>query len=549
VNRWQYIDWTIADVLARAASDQPGLTITFTDDRTYTAAELWDRSLRVAGALRARGIEPGDAVGIFVDNSVAFLTAYFGAAIAGCVTAPLNTAQRGAVLDHMVELCAIRALVADSGAIDVLGPLLEQTKTISDVALVGDPSALDGVATTARGSALDDWERGTPIAAPHASAPKDLATLMLTSGTTGASKAVMWSNTGGLMLASAASRYVGYEPDDVAHTCLPLFHGNALYCTVLPALMIGAPSVVGPRFSASTFWQEVTETKATKLSLLGTMHRILFGQPAGPYDRAHCVRRAVVAPAPVGYHREFEERFGFELTQFYGLSDVNMVIGVTPDLVEEARRHPGACGVGGELWELDIVDDDDRPVPTGEAGELVARPRIPFSGSLGYLGMPEATVHAWRNLWYHTGDAFRRDEDGWFYFVDRKKDAIRRAGENVSSFEVENALRALPGVVEAAVYAVPSPQGEDDVMAALEVDEAFVADFDAVIRACHAELAYFAIPRYFRIVERMPRTESEKIRKDVLRAEGVTAETWDRGPGGRKQLEERLGRGAGGDVV
>jgi carnitine-CoA ligase len=542
VGDWKYADWTFADVLQRAAAAAPDLSVTFTDDRPYTTAELWDRARGVAGALRARGVEPGACVGIFVENRAEFLTAFFGAAIAGCVSAPLNTAQRGAVLEHMVRTCDVRVLIADAGAAPTLAPLLERAQTVTDVAIVRPSSVEACPSPTAAQHDFAEWEHGAPIDRPYPAAPGHLATLMLTSGTTGPSKAVMWSNSGGLMLATAASRYVGLDGDDVAYTCLPLFHGNALYCTVLPALIVGAHSVVGPRFSASTFWQEVADVGATKLSLLGTMHRILYGAPEGPFDRAHSVQRAVVAPAPVGYHDDFEARFGFELTQFYGLSDVNMIIGVPPELVTEARAHAGSCGVAGEHWELQVVDDDDRPVAAGDTGELVARPRIPFTGALGYLGMPDATIAAWRNLWYHTGDAFRRDADGWFYFVDRKKDAIRRAGENISSMEVENVLRGLPGVVEAAVYAVPSAQGEDDVMAALEVDHTWSGDFEALLMRCYGELAYFAIPRYIRIVDQMPRTESEKVRKDVLRGEGVTDDTWDRGPGGKKQLEARLGR-------
>ena len=537
---WHYEGWTFPGVLQRAAAETPERTITFTDDRAYTTTELWDRALRVAGALRARGLGAGDRVGLFVDNQVEFLTAWFGAGIAGCVTVPVNTAQRGPVLDHMLRLCDVRALVIDAKGAETVAAVSEQLAGLTDVALVGDAGPAADLFATAAVHGFAEWERGAPLDRPTPGAAKDFATVMLTSGTTGPSKAVMWSHSGGLMLASSAGRYAGYEPGDVAHTCLPLFHGNALYCTVLPALMLGIDAVVGPRFSASTFWREVADAKATRLSMLGTMHRILFGQPEGPLDRAHGAISAVVAPAPVGYHREFEERFGIELTQFYGLSDVNMVIGVAPADVDEARRRPGSCGVQNPTWELEVVDEDDRPVGVGKTGELVVRPRVPFTGPIGYLGMPEATIEAWRNLWYHTGDSFRRDADGWFWFIDRKKDAMRRAGENVSSFEVEGVLRGVRGVVEVSVYPVPSAEAEDDVMACLEVDDDWEGDFESVLRYCHDALAYFAIPRYFRVMDRMPRTETEKVRKDVLRGEGVTADTWDRGPGGRKQLEARF---------
>jgi crotonobetaine/carnitine-CoA ligase len=540
---WPLSGLTIPAVLSRAAADAPDRTmVTFTDDRDFTTGEVWDRATRVARGLQDRGVERGDRVGIFVGNRIEFLTAWFGALIAGAVTVPLNTAQRGSVLKHMITLTGVHALVVDQGELEAISDVLADTPGLHTVALVGDGPARKTAPGRLPSLRYADWESAPSGIDPVPGYPHELATLMLTSGSTGPSKAVMWSHRTALMMATVAHDCLKYGPDDVVFTCLPLFHANALFSSFLSGFMSGARIAVGPRFSAHTFWREVAEQGATKTSLLGTMPGILYRRPPSPLDRSHRPMQAFMVPAPLGYYKEFEERFDVEIVQFYGLTDMNTLIGVPPDKLDIARSKPASCGMANPHFELKVVDAEDNEAPRGQVGELVARNKIPFTGQLGYFNMPERAVKAWRNLWFHTNDRFTQDEDGWFYFIDREQDAIRRSGENVSSVEVEGVLRLYPGVLESAVLSVPSADAEDEIMAVLQVDDAWDGDFEALLRYCYQGLAYFAVPRYFRAVAEFPRTSSQKIRKDLLREHGVTSDTWDRGPGGRKALAERMAR-------
>lgn len=538
---WPLSELTIPDLLRRAVSASPErVMVTFTDDRDYPTAEIWRRATRVARGLRERGVDPGGRVGIFVGNRVEYLTAWFGTFIAGAVAVPLNTAQRGAVLRHMMTLAGIEALIVDYRELPAISDVLAEVATLHTVALVGDVPS--GASATSRVPAVRyaDWESAPTGIDPVPTHPHELATLMLTSGSTGASKAVMWSHRTALMMATVAHDCLKYGPDDVVYTCLPLFHANALLSSFLSGFMSMARVAVGPRFSARTFWREIAAHGATKTSLLGTMPGILYRQPPTSAERAHRPVQAFMVPAPHGFYKEFEERFNVEIVQFYGLTDMNTLIGVPHGQLHVARAKHASCGLASPHFELKVVDEYDNEVPRGQVGELVARNKIPFTGQLGYLGMPERTVRAWRNLWFHTNDRFTQDEDGWFYFVDREQDAIRRSGENVSSVEVEGVLRLYPGVLETAVLSVPSADAEDEIMAVLQADGTWDGDFEALLRYCYRELAYFAVPRYFRVVSEFPRTSSQKIRKDLLREIGVTADTWDRGPGGRKALAERM---------
>jgi crotonobetaine/carnitine-CoA ligase len=542
---WPLAGLTIPDLLSRAAAAAPDRSmVTFTDDRDFTTREVWDRATRVARGLQERGVDRGDRVGIFVGNRIEYLTAWFGALIAGAVTVPLNTAQRGSVLKHMITLAGVHALVVERRELEAIGDVLADVPELHTVALVGDVPAEDELAARLPSVRYADWESAPAGIDPAPGYPHELATLMLTSGSTGPSKAVMWSHRTALMMATVAHDCLKYGPDDVVFTCLPLFHANALFSSFLSGFMSGARIAVGPRFSAHTFWREVTEQRATKTSLLGTMPGILYRRPPALHDRDHRPMQVLMVPAPLGYYKEFEERFRVEIVQFYGLTDMNTLIGVPPDQLDVARSKPTSCGMANPHFELKVVDAQDNEVPPGQVGELVARNKIPFTGQLGYFNMPERTVKAWRNLWFHTNDRFTQDEDGWFYFIDREQDAIRRSGENVSSVEVEGVLRLYPGVLETAVLSVPSADAEDEIMAVFQVDDTWDGDFEALLTYCYQELAYFAVPRYFRAVSEFPRTSSQKIRKDVLRENGVTGDTWDRGPGGRKALKERMARPA-----
>jgi crotonobetaine/carnitine-CoA ligase len=352
-----------------------------------------------------------------------------------------------------------------------------------------------------------------------------------TSGTTGRSKGIMYSTEMTIAFAESNNWLLGYTAEDVGFNCLPLFHGNAIFCTMIPAMRAGAFVVFAPRFSASNFWQSVRAERATVLSLLGSMVPILLNQEPAAEDRNTTARIALAVPNPDKRFHEFQERFGLKLTSLYGMTDLGVVIGVPHDV----PGRPGKCGIENPIWECYVADDNDQRVPDGVVGELLVRPRRPYVMQMGYWRNAEATVNTWRNLWFHTGDYLRRDAEGWFEFIDRKKDAMRRFGENISSFEVESALLSHTAVEEVAVYAVPANLSEDEVMASIVLKAGCAATAAELLKHCEVELPYYAVPRYYRIVTELPRTQTAKVQKGELRQLGVDASTWDAGPRGRSK--------------
>jgi crotonobetaine/carnitine-CoA ligase len=305
-------------------------------------------------------------------------------------------------------------------------------------------------------------------------------------------------------------------------TTLPLFHINALN-TLAQAAVTGSRAVFETRFSASRFWPAMAEAGATVIYLLGAMVQILLAQPPSPSERSHRVRVGLGPGAPEAAAAAFRERTGVLLLEGYGSTETNFVIATAPD---SARR--GVMGWLRPGFEARVVDEADVELPSGEAGELVLRADEPFVFASGYFGQPEKTIEAWRNLWFHTGDRVVRDADGAFRFIDRLKDAIRRRGENISSWEVEQVLLMHPAIAEAAVFPVASELAEDEVMAALVLRPGAVLEPEELVRFCKTRLPRFAVPRYLDLRPDLPRTENGKVQKFRLRETGVTATTWRR---------------------
>lgn len=506
--------------LAEATRESPSATlVTFLDDRPYSRAEVYAASLRVAAGLRDAGVGPGDRVVVLLANRVEFLTTFFALSQLGAVSVPLNTALRGDVLAYMLDSVGPCMLITEPQYTEQLSPVVPDRPAVTRVWSVGMEGALPG--------ALDFaiLEQSTPLADPVDPQPWELASILFTSGTTGPSKGVMWSHNLGICLAENSTWVLGYTSADVVYTCLPLFHINALFTAFYAGLLARAPVVVSPRFSASSFWRDMRESGATVVNMLGAMGAILWRQEPTAAERQHALRLSMVVPFPKGYSQEFEHRFNLQVTELYGSTDTGVPLGVP-----FGQSRPGSCGIPAPGWECLLVDEDDEPVPVGQVGELVVRPTRPFVGQLGYWNMPERTLEAHRNQWFHTGDVLVQDADGWYSFADRRKDALRVSGENVSSFEVEQALLTHPAVVEAAVFGVPSELGEDSVMAAVVLEPG--ASASPVELRAHVEprLPYFAVPRYVDVREGLPKTATEKVRKAALREDGITPSTWDAGP-------------------
>ncbi len=501
---------TLPGLLELQAERWPERTLVRTPELTLTVGELRDRAARMAGLLSAVGIRRGDAVATLSENRVELLDLWLGCAWMGALYVPVNAASRGPQLVHVLSDVSARLLIAES-------------RFLADLeAIRGDLGKLENLWR------FEDLPAAAGPVPPVAARPGDSCTILYTSGTTGPSKGVLCPHGQWYWWGVVTSELLGVTADDVLYTCLPLFHTNALN-TFVQALVSGATFSPGPRFSASRFWTRLVEADATVTYIMGAMVHILSKQPTDPQERAHGVRVALAPATPAALARSFRERFGVELIDGWGSTESNCVISAT-----NPATPPGSMGSVMPDFEARVVDEDDEELPPGNVGELVVRSLQPYAFSNGYHGLPEKTLEAWRNLWLHTGDRVVRDAAGWFWFIDRLKDSIRRRGENISSYEVEAALAAHPDVTAVAVVPVPSELGEDEVLAFVVPREGASLDPVDLIRHCEPLLAYFAIPRYVEIVDALPLTAGGKVVKYRLRERGVTDSTWDReAEGGR----------------
>lgn len=490
-------------------------------DRTtrWSSQTALDIARRRAGALAAQGVERGDRVALLCSNRAEFMEIVLGCGWLGAVVVPINTASRGMQLSHILRNSGARLLVAEAQLLEAVAALDAADLALEHIWVIGElpeggPATLlaaDVVPMPPLGQALEAAELadGDPLA------------ILYTSGTSGLSKGVICPHAQFYWWGHYTAGNLGVVPGDVLYTCLPLFHTNALN-SFFQALIFDAELVADRRFSASGFFNALVETRATVTYVLGAMVPILLGRPVEAAERAHCVRVALAPGVPGQFQQEFTARCGIRLLDGYGSTETNFAIGGGI----EAQR-PGYMGQLAAGFDARVVDPDDREVPDGEAGELILRADQPFAFASGYFGMPDKTVEAWRNLWFHTGDRVVRDADGYYRFIDRLKDAIRRRGENISSYEVEQAILSHPAVETVAVFAVSSSLAEDEVMAAVVPCAGATLEPLELILYCEPRLPYFAIPRYLDIVDDLPKTENGKIQKYKLRERGVTAQTWD----------------------
>lgn len=516
--------WTLPAVLRDRASthgDRTFLDVPF-QDVAMTYAETLDAAERVGAALLAGGCVPGDRVLIMAPNSVEYLLAWFGAAVAGLVEVPINTAYRGTFLEHQVRTVEPAAAVVDPEFVEHFLDL-EPARGIRTFYVLGD-SAAAVARLRAAGRSAEPF--ATLTAAPRPAGlpevgPADLAAILFTSGTTGLSKGVQMPHAHMYFFADECVSLCRLTDADAHMAVGPLFHGNAQFLAAYPAMIAGARFVLQQRFSASRWVDQLRESRVSVTNFIGVMMDWVHKQPRRPDDADNPLRCLYAVPLATSIAPDFRERFGVEaFVENFGLTEIAMPI-LTPYGQE---RPPGAAGLLVEdYFDVRLVDPEtDEEVPVGEVGELVVRARLPFTMTTGYYGMPERTVEAQRNLWFHTGDGLRRDGEGWYYFVDRLKDALRRRGENISSFEVEQPVLAHPDVVDCAAIGVPADAeaGEDELLVVVVGREG--ADLSAadIWAWCEPRLPAFAMPRYVRFTDELPMTPSGKVRKTELRAAG-----------------------------
>jgi len=527
---YELADRTIGRILADKAERVPEHRFLLWEGRTYTYRDLETLTNRYANGFAAAGIGHGDHVAVMLPNCPEFFWVVWGLGKIGAVAVPVNTAAKGEMLRYFIDQSDALCVVVDDEWVERLAVLQPQLDKVRSWYYRGDKPAA--------GCGLGDEHRPVhalaELASEDASRPPldrvrhdDTHLIMYTSGTTGPSKGVMSPHSQGHAVGRALALDYGYREDDVLHTCLPLFHGNALWYTCYAALWADAAIALSPRFSATRFWDEIRDSGATEFNTLGAMTNIIWKLPPGPHERAHKLRLCMTVPVPKEIYAEMQQRYGVTLTSVFAMTENFAMTRFTPqDPAEKAGSagHPhGAC-------ELRIVDDELQDLPTGQVGEILMRPLIDGAMMKGYYKMPAETAREFVDGWFRTGDRGTLDADGYLYFVDRKKEAIRRRGENISAYEVELILSRHPAILEVAAIPVASEMSEDDVMVyvVLKPGEAMTAA--EVVHFAAEHMSYFMVPRFVAFIDALPKTASEKLEKYKLKqmAQAQRADLWDR---------------------
>ena len=489
----------------------------------FTLSEIDARADEVASGFAAHGVVKGDRVATLTPNRVEVLELFFGLARLGAVQVPLNAFLKGAFLQHQLAQSKASVLIADEAGIAAALPLLDQLPDLRLVVLL-DPAAspVDAGGVDVLPYAEVSAGQGPP---PEVElSPGDTMSIVYTSGTTGLPKGCVLSHGYYTRSAWMVAYGLGVRSDDVVYTPLPLFHGGGRMMVLTMALVAGVPVYFDVGFSASKFIAAAAAVDATVVVAIGAMGMALLSTPESEADRAHRIHSMFVAPLTPEEQERFKARFGIEpWTEVYGQTEcVPLCVAQ-----REGPRDRAGCGFGAPDLEVKLLDDEMKEVPDGEVGELCVRPKERWTMFDGYFEQPEATLNAFRGLWYHTGDAAKKLPSGEFTFVDRKKDALRRRGENVSSIELEIAIRTHPKIADAAIHAVPSPVGEDDIKACIVLVPEQTVDPEEVFGFFRDNLPYFAMPRYVEVLDDLPRNAVNRVMKHVLKERPMSDEVWD----------------------
>ena len=525
--------WTLVEAVrhqARAQGEREFLS--FENGERFSFAEFDRLTDCLATALADLGLTAGDRILGLLTNSKEFMITMIATHKLRAVFVPVNTELRGGFLEHQIINSSPRMIVVDDNLMGRFSSFDPSETGIETVVGVGDESSPDisklgllaEVSQVRMDSLLDTTPNTEKLADPS---PSDVCTIMYTSGTTGPSKGVLMPQGHCYLFALGIVAAMELTEQDRYFCCMPLFHANGLFMQVYASLLAGSSCHVTKRFSVTDWLNIVREENVTVTNALGVMPEFIFRSPPSPNDRDHKMTRILAIPVAEEWGVAMQERCGVKLRQGFGMTEVNMV--AYSDLDD-----PVMSGCAGpplsDFFEVIIADpDSDVELPRDQVGEILVRPQIPFCFNVGYFKMPDKTVEAWRNLWFHTGDAGRMDSEGRLFFVDRIKDRIRRRGENISSYELEQTLNEYPGVIESAAVGlrVPGAGGEDEIKAVIAINGPS-PDPEAFLDWCVPRMPRHTVPRYLEFVAELDKTASGKIRKQAIRDAGVTEDTWDR---------------------
>jgi carnitine-CoA ligase len=518
---------TLIGVLEDGAERHADKVAVYFGDQPVTYGQLLERSRAAANRLTDLGVGPGDTVALLMENCEEQITTLFATAAIGAVEVAVNTAYRGEFLRHQLRNAGAAVVLVDR---ELAGSVLDVSADLPDLRTLlvrsegGNGSLPEHPSLEVRPVATLLEGPGDTIKSDYVPRPEDPSSIVYTSGTTGPSKGALMTQAYMVHLGRQLSNCWYRQPDDVFYACTPLFHLASKGCGVLGSIVRGATCVLDERFSVSTFWDRTRHYQARGTFLIGGMLMMLWNRPEDATDADVPVRTVLGAPIPAALQPAMERRWNINFSTLYGVSEAVplTLAGITAPL------EPGTAGqVNGDVFDVRLFDERDNEVPVGEVGEIVCRPLRPHVMFEGYYRNPEATVRVFRNLWFHTGDLGRFDAEGNLSFVDRQKDYIRRRGENISSFDVEQAVVRHPAVTDAAAVAVRSELTEDEVKICVTLAAGEEVTPEGLLAHCIENIPYFAVPRYIEIVGELPRTPSGRVEKYRLRDAGVTAATWD----------------------
>jgi crotonobetaine/carnitine-CoA ligase len=522
-DRWYEGEWIVSSLLIdRAERFGDGIAVS-SQRGDVSWSGLVEGAERFAGFLESIGVEPGDRVATLLPSTVDYMAAWHGIVWRNAIDVPINNEYKGMFLEHMLRDSGAKAIILDARWVDRLNHI-ELPADLEHVIVWGEGDvAVPGGLVTHDFSAALESDPGSLVPRTET----DLTYIMYTSGTTGPAKGVVHNNRSSIWYTMPFVEGLDITDDDICYSMFPLFHQMGRSACSTAAWFCGNRVVLRESFSASGFWEDIAESKATWMGYFGAVVLFLWNQDPAAADTSHSMRRAFGSSAPRELIGPWQERFGVKLHEAYGSTELGLGSGLGPGY---GQMKLGTMGPICHQVEARIVDENDEPLPAGEIGEAVWRPTYPYAIFQGYWNDPQSTVDAWENLWFHSGDAATMDEAGNFIFKDRIKDSIRRRGENISSFAVEESVRGLPGVLEVAAFAVKHEQAdtEEEVAIAVVPRADGGPDPRELFQALCEAMPRHAVPRYLRIMDEFPKTPTQRVQKVKLRDAGVTPDMFDR---------------------
>jgi crotonobetaine/carnitine-CoA ligase len=491
-----------------------------------TYGEVNEKANRMANTFIKRfGVQKGDTIAVMLPNCADYVVVQFGVAKTGAIQVPINIQAKGDLLAHFLNNSGAKVVLTDRQFLPLLHTVQHQIDQVEKVILYPRKSADEkGMLSKAREfisyEELFVGEVSPPQRVVNRTDPVDI---FYTSGTTGVSKGVVLSHNHHYHFGAIIAEWARLGPGDVFYICLPFYHGVTQYMSVMPAILGEGSIAVTDRFSASRYWDEIRSYEATVTWAVYTMPAVLLKQPERGDDSDNPLRVFCTIGIAPDLLESFEKRFGAKVLDMYGSTEQE-AIAFTP---YDEKRYGAVGPINRKHFDIRIVDENDEEVPPGSIGEIVSRPKEPYIQMMEYYKMPIETLKTFRNLWLHSGD-LGYIKDDWLYFVGREKDSIRRRGENISAYEIEQIILSYPDIKECAAIPISTELGEDEIKVVIVMKEGRKLVPQDLLAFCQDKMSKYMVPRYIETKQSLPKTSTEKVEKVKLKEEGITPETWDR---------------------